>query len=142
VRALSSFVVLQRVVSKGYTLSLGYQKETVKSGTTGGRITPVSCRGHPRRSFFRPNIQSWNPATGCGASSASGCLAGEYERNKTQPFHHRSDHQYQIFNPGISNSHFSPGCLTGNDITRRVLVAGATLRREAGKTEHLHDYRQ
>jgi hypothetical protein len=54
----------------------------------------VSCRGHPRRSFFRPYIQSWNPATGCGASSASGCLAGEFERNKTQPFHPRRDHQY------------------------------------------------
>jgi hypothetical protein len=55
------------------------QKQTVKSGTT-RRITPkikiknqksalpvVSGRGHPRLSFVRPYIQSWNPATGCGA---------------------------------------------------------------------------
>jgi hypothetical protein len=75
------------------------KKETVKSGTTGRRITPKNqlfqCRGHPRRSFFRPRIQSWNPATGCGANSASGYLAGEFEKNKTQPFHPRRDHQYR-----------------------------------------------
>jgi hypothetical protein len=53
----------------------------------------VSCRGHPRRLFNRPNIQSWNLATRCGAYSASGCLAGEFERIKTQPFHPRRDHQ-------------------------------------------------
>jgi hypothetical protein len=47
------------------------QNKTVQSGTR--RVTPksalpvVSCRGHPRRSYVRPNIQSWNPATGCGA---------------------------------------------------------------------------
>jgi hypothetical protein len=50
---------------------LCYKKETVKSGTRA--ITPKTCSSSGEvllsfvQSFFRPRIQSWNPATGCGA---------------------------------------------------------------------------
>jgi hypothetical protein len=54
-----------------------------------------------RRSFVRPYIEMR------GLYSASGCLAGEFERNKTQPFHPKRDHQYRTIKKTIAFLVFS-----------------------------------
>jgi hypothetical protein len=66
INSLEESVKVDAAMTSPFYIIIFGQKETVKSGTTDQKsaLPVVSCRGHLRRSFVRPHIQSLQPDLG------------------------------------------------------------------------------